>query len=89
MHVEHPALKTSIFLFAERIASRIYLIRGEKVMLDSDLADLYGVETGALVRAVKRNKNRFSEDFFVAADIRFCPIPLIISGLQWFEVFWL
>jgi phage regulator Rha-like protein len=47
----------------ERIASRIYLIRGEKVMLDSDLAELYGVETGALVRAVKRNSKRFPEDF--------------------------
>jgi phage regulator Rha-like protein len=47
----------------ERIASRIYLIRGEKVMFDSDLAELYGVETGALVRAVKRNSNRFPEDF--------------------------
>ena len=47
----------------ERIASRIYIIRGEKVMLDSDLADLYGVETGALVRAVKRNIDRFPDDF--------------------------
>ena len=47
----------------ERIASRIYVIRGEKVILDSDLAELYGVETGALVRAVKRNSNRFPEDF--------------------------
>jgi ORF6N domain len=47
----------------ELIANRIYLIRGEKVMFDSDLAELYGVETGALVRAVKRNSNRFPEDF--------------------------
>jgi hypothetical protein len=47
----------------ERIASRIYLIRDEKVMLDSDLAELYQVETGALVRAVKRNINRFPDDF--------------------------
>jgi hypothetical protein len=48
----------------ERIAARIYLIRGEKVMFDSDLAELYGVETGALVRAVKRNSNRFPEAFY-------------------------
>lgn len=41
----------------------IYLIRGHKVMLDSDLASLYGVETKALKRAVKRNINRFPEDF--------------------------
>jgi hypothetical protein len=56
----------------ERIASTIYVIRGEKVMLDSDLADLYGVETGALVRAVKRNIRRFPEDFvFQLNDLEF------------------
>ncbi|HUO06556.1 MAG TPA: ORF6N domain-containing protein [Candidatus Binataceae bacterium] len=47
----------------ERIAGRIYLIRGEKVMLDSDLAELYGVTTGNLNKAVKRNPERFPEDF--------------------------
>lgn len=47
----------------ERIASRIYLIRGQKVMLDSDLAELYGVETKNLNKAVKRNPRRFPEDF--------------------------
>ena len=47
----------------EHIASRIYLIRGEKVMLDSDLASLYGVETRVLVQAVKRNIERFPDDF--------------------------
>jgi hypothetical protein len=47
----------------ERIASRIYLIRGEKVMLDSHLAELYGVETKALNQAVTRNSERFPEDF--------------------------
>jgi hypothetical protein len=55
--------KPHVVIPVERIASHIYLIRGEKVMLDSDLAELYGVETGALVRAVKRNSNRFPEDF--------------------------
>jgi hypothetical protein len=39
----------------EHIAEKIYLVRNEKVMLDSDLANLYSVETGALVRAMKRN----------------------------------
>ena len=48
---------------AERIESCIYLIRGQKIMLDSDLADLYGVETKALKRAVRRNRDRFPEDF--------------------------
>ena len=47
----------------ERIANRIYFIRDMKVMLDRDLAELYGVETGALNRAVKRNAERFPEDF--------------------------
>jgi hypothetical protein len=47
----------------ERIQKCIYVIRGHKVMLDNDLADLYGVETGALVRAVKRNISRFPLDF--------------------------
>jgi len=45
------------------IEKRILLIRGEKVLLDSDLADLYGVETKALTRAVLRNKERFPDDF--------------------------
>jgi len=47
----------------ERIASKIYLIRGMKVMLDSDLADLYEVETRVLNQAVKRNIKRFPKDF--------------------------
>jgi len=47
----------------ERIEKAIYLIRGEKVMLDRDLASLYEVETGALNRAVKRNLQRFPADF--------------------------
>lgn len=45
------------------IQNKIYEIRGYKVMLDSDLADLYGVTTGALNQAVKRNSTRFPEDF--------------------------
>ena len=47
----------------EIIAKKIYLIRGAKVMLDRDLAGLYGVETSALKRQVSRNKERFPEDF--------------------------
>src|SRR5438105_4824660 len=45
------------------IERKIYLIRGHKVMLDSDLAELYQVETKALNRAVKRNQDRFPDDF--------------------------
>jgi len=47
----------------EVIASKIYLIRGQKVMLDRDLAKLYGVETRVLNQAVRRNIKRFPEDF--------------------------
>jgi len=47
----------------ERIERRILLLRGHKVMLDQDLAELYGVETRALVQAVKRNRSRFPADF--------------------------
>ena len=47
----------------ERIESKILVIRDQRVLLDSDLADLYGVETGALVRSVKRNIERFPAEF--------------------------
>jgi hypothetical protein len=47
----------------ERVAAQIYLIRGQTVMFDADLAALYGVETRTLVQAVKRNAERFPEDF--------------------------
>ncbi len=47
----------------QNINHRIFLIRGIRVMLDSDIAKLYGVETGALNRAVQRNKIRFPADF--------------------------
>ena len=45
------------------IEERIYVIRGRQVMLDEDLADLYGVETKRLVEQVKRNLDRFPDDF--------------------------
>ncbi len=50
-------------LHPERIIGRIYWIRDKKVMLDRDLADLYGVQTKALKQAVRRNRRRFPEDF--------------------------
>lgn len=48
---------------AERIEGKILLIRGHKVLLDRDLAELYGVTTGNLNKAVDRNLDRFPEDF--------------------------
>ena len=47
----------------ESLMNKILLIRGGKVMLDSDLAELYGVETRVLNQAIKRNIQRFPEDF--------------------------
>ncbi len=47
----------------EKVINNIFLIRNEKVILDSDLAELYGVETKVLKRAVRRNRERFPSDF--------------------------
>ena len=48
---------------AEKIESCIHVVRGQRVMLDADLAELYEVTTSALNQAVKRNAERFPEDF--------------------------
>ena len=56
---------TQIVPQPENIAKLVFLVRGEKVLLDADLAMLYGVETGALNRAVKRNVERFPADFML------------------------
>jgi len=59
MHTKgSPAL-----LAVEAIASRVIVLRGERVLLDADLAVLYGVATKALNQAIKRNTDRFPEDF--------------------------
>ena len=55
--------KTAAIVPVERIESRILLIRGHKVVLDSDLSELYGVSTKRLNEQVKRNKDRFPADF--------------------------
>jgi hypothetical protein len=56
-------MKKEIIIPDEIITNKIYLIRNQKVMLDRDLADLYQVETRVLKQAVKRNLNRFPDDF--------------------------
>lgn len=70
---------------AERIERLIHLARGEKVMLDADLAKLYGVSTGAMNRAVRRNASRFPQDFMFQlsaeeAEILKCQIGISSSG---------
>jgi hypothetical protein len=53
----------TVSVVADAIVSKIYLIRGQKVMMDRDLAELYGVETKQLKRQVNRNIDRFPSDF--------------------------
>jgi hypothetical protein len=55
--------KTQAIALAERIESRILLLRGHKVMMDSDLAELYQVSTKRLNEQVQRNRERFPGDF--------------------------
>lgn len=62
--------KTNEIALVERIESRIFLIRGHKVMLDSDLAELYGVTTKRLNEQVKRNKERFPRDFMFQLSLQ-------------------
>ncbi len=70
---------------SEGIENIIYLIRGEKVMLDRDLAKLYGVMTGAINQAVRRNRERFPEDFMfqlTAAEVRQMNLSQIVIGSE-------
>lgn len=58
-----PGLKKSNLIAEEKIVDKIYLIRGKKVMLDFDLAEMYAVEVKQLKRQVRRNMRRFPDDF--------------------------
>lgn len=58
-----PAEDSVLAIPVEVVARRIFVVRGHKVMLDADLADLYQVETRVLNQAVRRNRERFPEDF--------------------------
>ena len=74
--------RTKALIPVERIEKRIYLIRGQKVMLDADLADLYGVETKVLLQAVKRNVDRFPRDFMyplTAQEVTFLRSQFVTS----------
>lgn len=69
---------------AELIQSKVHLIRNEKVLLDRDLAELYGVETKQLKRAVRRNIDRFPEDFmFELSDKEFQSLRCQIGTSNW------
>ena len=56
-------MKNTNITFIDQIHSKIHFIRGYRVMLDSDLAELYGVETKVLNQSVRRNFGRFPNDF--------------------------
>jgi hypothetical protein len=78
-------LNTTQLVPIERVERLIHLVRGEKVLLDADLAMLYGATTGALNRAVRRNPNRFPPDFMFQlgareARILKCQLGISSSG---------
>jgi hypothetical protein len=78
------AIKT-IAMADEAIISKIYLIRGKKVMLDRDLAVLYGVETRVLNQAVRRNERRFPDDFMfqlTAEELNDWKSQIVISNKE-------
>ena len=67
----------------ELVMNKIYLIRGQKVMLDYDLAKLYATEAKRLKEAVRRNKDRFPEDFmFILIEIEWTSLRTQIASLK-------
>ena len=66
---------TNAIITTDFIATRIYFLRGEKVLLDADLAILYGIQTKVLKQAVRRNHTRFPPDFMFE-----------LSGAEWTEL---
>jgi len=69
---------------ANGLENLIFLIRGHKVLIDSDLGQLYGVSTKVLVQAVKRNMKRFPEDFcFLLSDQEFSALRSQFVTAKW------
>ena len=82
--IKMPDKLTSVIVPDEIIMNHIYFIRGQKVMLDRDLAKLYGVSTGNFNKAVKRNLNRFPVDFmFQLTDGEFGNLIFQIGTSSW------
>jgi hypothetical protein len=78
-------MSTLVEIGAEALAGLVRWVRSERVMLDADLARLYGVETGDLNRAVKRNARRFPDDFMFILNKQevanlICQIGISSSG---------
>jgi hypothetical protein len=70
----------SSLLAAPHIENAIFLLRGQRVMLDRDLADLYGVTTGNLNKAVQRNRERFPGDFMLQLTAKEAESLIFQSG---------
>jgi hypothetical protein len=78
-------MKRSLIITDQRVKNIIYNIRGQKVILDRDLAELYNVETRILNQAVKRNKNRFPSDFMfqlTLAELENWKSQIVISNKE-------
>src|ERR1700722_5725133 len=61
--------KSELVIPDEVVMNKIYVVRGQRVMIDRELAELYGVETKVLKQAVRRNISRFPEDFMFEMSI--------------------
>ena len=76
-------MATESLVTDDLILTKIYIVRGQKVMLDKDLAELYSVSTKVFNQAVKRNINRFPEDFafrLVQEEFEILRSPIVTSS---------
>jgi hypothetical protein len=94
MVLQNATPQKNIFIMADKempvpdelLLTKIYLIRDQKVMLDRDLAELYGVQTKVLKQAVKRNMNRFPVDFMFQltdSESEILRSQIVTSRLNW------
>ena len=86
MPTSAPAPSRVFDIPSEIIESRIYIIRGEKVILSHQIAELYGVAPRVLMQAVKRNRERFPPDFMFQIDqeeLEILKSQFVISSLSW------
>jgi hypothetical protein len=75
-----PRNKTAALVLAEKLETSIHIIRGQRVILDSDIATLYGVPTKAVNQAVERNPERFPVDFaFQLTDREIADLASVIA----------
>lgn len=82
--MEKIAQTNALAIPDEVLMNKIYLIRGQKVMIDSDLSELYGVETRRLNEQVKSNIARFPEDFmFQLCEDEFANLKSQIATSSW------